>query len=347
MSLGINLAERGYVPDIIARVGIRRLLKQRLRQDTLRTTSDGKSELITEMRQGPLAINTGDANQQHYEVPTKLFEIMLGSRMKYSSAFFQDRDESLDKAEETMLALSCSRAELEDGQNILELGCGWGSLTLYLAEHYPASQITAVSNSATQRIYIETQAARRNLDNISVVTADMNDFSTTVRFDRVMSIEMFEHMRNYQILFQKIANWLKQDGKLFFHIFCHRNMPYFFEAESADDWMAKHFFTGGMMPSFDLPAHFNEELNQEKAWEVNGLHYANTCAAWLKNLDHHKADAIQAITNSDNPDSAVVQFNRWRLFVMACQELFKYEQGTQWHVAHFLFAKAAGTQLRV
>ena len=217
------------------------------------------------------------------------------------------------------------------------------SLGEYLSDEHYSAAFQQDYISATLRIYIETQAARRNLDDISVLTADMSDFSSTDHFDRVMSIEMFEHMRNYQILFQRISSWLKPDGKLFFHIFCHRNMPYFFETASADDWMAKHFFMGGMMPSFDLPAHFNDELNQEGAWEVNGLHYADTCAAWLKNLDRGKADAIEAISRSDNPASAIVQFNRWRLFVMACQELFKYKQGTEWHVAYFVFVKAAAT----
>lgn len=339
MSLGMDLAERGYVPDVFVRLAIRRLLKKRLVQDSVRSTSDGKSELIEEMCDSPIAISTGDANQQHYEVPTDFFQLMLGSRMKYSCALFEDKADALNKAEETMLALCCSRAQLEDGQSILELGCGWGSLSLYLAEHYPSSQITAVSNSATQRTYIETQAASLKLDNLSVITADMNDFSTTGQFDRVMSIEMFEHMRNYQTLFQKISGWLKPDGKLFFHIFCHRDMPYFFETDSKDDWMAKHFFTGGMMPSFDLPAHFNDCLNQEESWVVNGLHYARTCAEWLRNIDIRKPDALNAIARSDNPASEVVQFNRWRMFVMACQELFAYKQGEEWHVAHYLFAK--------
>ena len=341
MSLGIDLAERGYVPDGVVRLSIRRLLRKRLAQDGVRRTPQGKSELINEMCNSPIALSAGDANQQHYEVPTEFFQLMLGARMKYSCALFEDEGDSLDKAEATMLALCCSRAELEDGQSILELGCGWGSLSLYLAEHYPSSQVTAVSNSATQRTYIEAQAARRNLDNLSVITADMNHFSTTDQFDRVMSIEMFEHMRNYQTLFQRISGWLKQDGKLFFHIFCHRDMPYFFETDSKDDWMAKHFFTGGMMPSFDLPAHFNDCLDQEKAWVVNGLHYARTCAEWLRNLDLRKSDAFEAIARSDNPASEVIQFNRWRMFVMACQELFSYRQGKEWHVAHYLFAKTS------
>lgn len=339
MSWAIDLAERGYVPDVIVRLFMRRLLRKRLAQDKIRSTPAGKAELMDEMCKGPIAINTGDANQQHYEVPTGFFQLMLGSRMKYSCAFFEDESDPLDKAEDTMLALCCSRAELNDGQKILELGCGWGSLSLYLAEHYPSSQITAVSNSATQRTYIETQAVSRNLHNLSVITADMNDFSTAEQFDRVMSIEMFEHMRNHQMLFHRISGWLKQDGKLFFHIFCHRDMPYFFETESEDDWMAKHFFTGGMMPSFDLPARFDDHLNQEKSWEVNGSHYASTCEGWLQNLDGRKSEAFDMIARSDNPASKVIQFNRWRMFVMACQELFGYRQGKEWHVAHYLLTR--------
>ena len=338
MSLGINLAEKGYIPDLFVRIAMRRLLRKRLAQEKKRRTSAGKSELIDEMRKAPLAINSEDANEQHYEVPTSFFELMLGPRMKYSCALF-DEEESLEEAEESMLSLCCTRAEVEDGQAILELGCGWGSLSLYLAEHYPRSQVCAVSNSETQRAYIEDQASLRNLENLSVITSDMNDFRTTDQFDRIVSIEMFEHMRNYQLLFQRISGWLKQDGKLFFHIFCHKEMPYFFENESKDDWMAKNFFTGGIMPSFDLPARFNDHLEEEKTWEVNGMHYAKTCRQWLKNIDQMRSQALKVMGHSENPDSEVVLFNRWRMFVMACEELFACNEGKEWHVGHYLFVK--------
>jgi len=344
LSVAISLVERGLIPDIITRSAIKRLIEQRLKQDAENTTVEGKAQFIEEMSRSQLAENTSDANHQHYEVPTAFFKLMLGSHLKYSCALFETESDDLSTAEETMLALSCERAELQDQQSILELGCGWGSLTLFMAKHYPGATITAVSNSTTQREFIEDAALQRGLSNIEVITADMNDFAIDKQFDRVVSIEMFEHMRNHKTLFDRIDNWLKPTGKLFFHIFCHRNMPYFFEPKSDDDWMAKHFFTGGVMPSFDLPQHFETlALKQINAWQVNGMNYAYTCQAWLNNLDNARQAAMEALQASGNPESVTVQLNRWRMFVMACQELFAYSGGDEWFVGHYLFAKSEPT----
>ncbi len=343
MSIAVDLVEKGYIPDFLTRIGIRRLLGDRLNKEKARRAhGTGKSELAQKMSQSPLALNTDDANDQHYEVPASFFKLMLGPRLKYSCALYDEQPDegkrNLQLAEEEMLALSCNRAAIHDGHSILELGCGWGSLSLYMAEKYPASKIVAVSNSASQKDFIMARAQELSLDNLQIITCDMNDFSTTDKFDRVISIEMFEHMRNYKLLFQRISNWLEVEGKLFFHIFCHNNMPYFFEVESESDWMSENFFTGGIMPSFDLPDLFSDDLVVENRWKVNGQHYAKTCQAWLQNLDSKRKEAMDALGQSGNPESLVRQFNRWRMFVMACEELFGYNRGDEWHVGHFLMS---------
>ena len=336
----IEAAERGWIPDGLIRVGMRRLLKKRLVQDRANATPEGKARFTAEMRQSPLAVATDDANSQHYEVPTALFQRMLGPRLKYSAALYPAVDATLSEAEEAMLALTVERAQLAEGQNILELGCGWGSLTLYMAARFPGSKITAVSNSASQKAYIDAEAVKRGFQNISVLTQDMNDFEALGQFDRVISIEMFEHMRNYEALFTRIAAWLKTDGLLFFHIFCHRDQPYFFEDDSNDDWMARHFFTGGLMPSFDLPRRFEGALKERDRWAVNGQHYANTCRDWLTNLDENRRDILRALDEVEHPDTSAVLWQRWRMFVMACQELFAYEGGETWFVGHYLYEQA-------
>jgi len=339
VSISVDLVENGYIPDFLTRVGIRRLLGDRLNKEKARgAAGPGKSKLVEQMSQSPLALNTDDANDQHYEVPASFFKLMLGPRLKYSCALFDEKCNGLTQAEEEMLALSCNRATIVDGQTILELGCGWGSLSLYMAEKFPSSRIVAVSNSASQKDFIMARAREMSLDNLQVITCDMNDFSTTDTFDRVISIEMFEHMRNYKLLFKRISSWLEPDGKLFFHVFCHHNMPYFFEVESESDWMSENFFTGGIMPSFDMPDLFSDDLVVEDRWKVNGLHYAKTCRAWLQNLDSAKKQAMDALALSGNPESLVKQFNRWRMFVMACEELFGYDDGDEWHVGHFLMS---------
>ena len=337
MKTSIQIAEAGLAPDFLTRMGIRRLLKNRLAQNS--NAEDQTRSLLAAMSQGPLAVSTEDANEQHYEVPPDFCVLMLGRRLKYSCAFYEGGATSLDEAELEMLKLTAQRAGLADGQRILELGCGWGSLTLYVAERYPSSEIVAVSNSNLQREYIEAEVKTRGLDNVVVQTADMNEFGTDQRFDRVLSVEMFEHMRNYELLFERIAGWLESDGKLFFHIFCHQNAPYLFTVDSDQDWMAKHFFTGGVMPSYDLPLKFDRHLAIEERWRVSGQNYASTCQDWLNNLDQQKMAALAALASGDHPDPSHRQYHRWRMFVMACQELFAYRGGDEWFVGHYLMSQ--------
>jgi cyclopropane-fatty-acyl-phospholipid synthase len=338
----IRLAESGLLPDFLMRYGMRRLLRQRLREESCHGDIEGQqrrfSELLAQLRQSPIALQTQAANAQHYEVPTDFYLKSLGTHLKYSSCYWPEGVTELDAAEATMLRMTCERAQLADGMQILELGCGWGSLSLWMARHYPRSRVTAVSNSATQKRYIMEQARQRGLANIEVVTADMNDFSTDLKFDRVVSVEMFEHMRNYEKLMAHISRWLRPDGRLFVHIFCHRTLMYPFETEGDDNWMGRHFFTGGLMPAFDTLLHFQERLKIEQRWLVNGVHYQKTLDAWLRKTDQHKDEILKIFTATYGAHQAKVWLQRWRMFYMACSELFGYNRGTEWPVAHYLFA---------
>lgn len=335
----IDLVEKGRVPDVLTRFGIRTLCKQRLKKETNNFKSDtALASLLDSMAGSPLALNTADANEQHYEVPTAFYDLTLGEHKKYSCCLFEPNVHNLSTAEEKMLELSVSRAEVEDGMEILELGCGWGSLTLWLGRHFPNSKITAISNSTTQKAYIDNKASDLGITNIEVVTCDMNDFVTDRTFDRILSIEMFEHMRNYELLFERIAGWLKPDGKLWFHIFCHRTMPYFFQDDGEADWMARNFFTGGIMPSWDLPTQIKSPLALENRWAVNGEHYAKTSRAWLNLLDDNAEAVRRVFDESDDPTDSTILINRWRMFFMAVEELFAYNQGREWFVGHYLFS---------
>jgi len=338
----INLVERGWVPDSLTRMGIRSLLRERAdRQRPASCEQRGveTEALLAEMRLGPIAVATDTANEQHYEVPTAFFETVLGPHLKYSCGYWADGNRDLERSEADMLDLSCQRAELLDGQQILELGCGWGALTLWMAARYPTAQITAVSNSAGQRAFIEDRARERGLNNLSVITADINEFSTEQRFDRVVSLEMFEHMRNWGELTRRVGQWLRPGGKLFIHIFCHRDFPYFFETDGDKDWMARHFFTGGLMPSDELPARFQDHFQLENRWRLNGAHYARTCRAWLEQLDHHRDKVMPIMEETYGEQQAVIWFNRWRLFFMASEEFFGFRAGEEWWVSHYLFVK--------
>ena len=333
-------AERGLIPDPLVRLGIRRMLVERLRSEdrgTAELQARAKAELIERLKRAPIAEATAHANEQHYEVPADLFRLMLGPRLKYSSCYWPTADTTLAEAEDAMLALTCDRAELADGQRILELGCGWGSLTLWMAERYPTSTITAVSNSAGQREFIEAQCAQRSIGNVRVVTADMNDYEDTAQYDRVVSVEMFEHMRNYERLMHRIASWLAPDGKLFVHIFCHRSLAYLYEPSGPNDWMAREFFTGGTMPSEDLLTRFGADLTVEEQWRVCGTHYQRTLEAWLARLDDHRDTAIEVLSASPSDIPAKRRIERWRLFLLACSELFGYRNGTEWWVSHYRF----------
>ncbi len=341
MSL-IDLCERGLLPDALTRLGIRRLSAQRLRDEganDLEAADLRFRRLLDELRRSPIAIETAAANEQHYEVPTRFFELCLGKRLKYSSCYYANGDEDLDQAEEAMLALYGERAELADGQRILELGCGWGSLTLWMAQQYPNARITGVSNSRTQREHILAQAAQRGLANVEIITCDVNQLQLPEhQFDRAVSIEMFEHMRNYQHLLGKVSRWLVPGGKLFVHIFCHRSLMYPFETEGEDNWMGRHFFTGGLMPSADTLLHFQDDLSIEQRWLLSGRHYERTANQWLENQDRHRDEVMAVLTEAYGAAEAARWQQRWRMFWMACAELFGYSGGNEWGVAHYRFS---------
>ena len=339
----IGLAERAWLPDALIRLGIRRLCAQRLREECSADTTlawQRFQSLLSELRGSPLAIHTDAANEQHYELPPRFFELCLGKRLKYSSCYFARGDESLEHGEETMLQLYGERAELADGQDILELGCGWGSLTLWMAQRFPHSRITAVSNSRPQREFIEARCRAAGFDNVRIVTCDVNALDLAAsQFDRVVSIEMFEHMRNYERLMGNIAAWLRPGGKLFVHIFCHRELMYPFETDGDGNWMGRHFFTGGLMPAADTLLWFQRDLRIEQQWRLSGRHYQRTANLWLANQDAHRDEVLDVLRDAYG-DSARVWQQRWRMFWMACAELFGYEKGQQWMVAHYLFDRA-------
>jgi cyclopropane-fatty-acyl-phospholipid synthase len=339
VSAGIALAERGLVPDALVRAGIRALLAERLRGES-EGGAPRQEAFLRSVTSGPVAPLPEKANEQHYELPPAFMKLALGPRMKYSACLYETGRETLAQAEEAMLRLTCERAGLAEGQDILELGCGWGSLTLWMAEQYPASRVTAVSNSAPQRAHITAQARARGLRNVSVITSDMNVFDAPAKYDRVVSVEMFEHMRNYPELLRRVAGWLRPGGKLFVHIFCHKSWAYPFEVDGDDDWMARHFFSGGCMPSEGLLLRFQEHLRHEKMWVVGGEHYERTSNQWLDALDRRRDEALEALRPVYGP-AAGLWLRRWRIFYMACAELFGYAGGTQWRVAHYLFRKPA------
>lgn len=338
----IDFAEKKLLPDPLVRLGIRQLLKQRLQDEMAfdpEQASLRKHACIDMLRSSPIAIETDAANEQHYEVPAEFYQRVLGKHLKYSGCFWDQDCLTLDDAERTMLDLYLERARLQNGQQILELGCGWGSLTLHMAEKLPYAKITAVSNSHSQREHIEKNLRQRGLSNVRVLTCDVNELELDQQFDRVVSVEMFEHMRNYQRLFDKIGQWLRQDGKLFVHIFCHRSVVYPFETEGEDNWMGRYFFTGGLMPSADTLLHFQQQLQIQQQWLLNGKHYQQTAEAWLANTDQHQREIISLFEQVYGADQARVWWQRWRLFFMACAELFGYRDGTEWLVGHYLFSK--------
>lgn len=337
-----RLLESDRIPDRLIRTRIRSLLRQRL-QDETRPTAEAQQqhlmEVIAQLKASPIAIATREANEQHYEVPTDFFRYVMGEHMKYSCCYWDADTRTLTDAERRALEITCARAALANGMDILELGCGWGSLTLFMAAQYPGANITAVSNSATQRAWIEQCCAERGLTNVQVITADMNVFDTERRFDRVVSVEMFEHMRNYQLLLQKIHTWLKPDGRLFVHIFTHRDITYFFDVVDERDWMSKYFFTGGVMPSDDLLFYFNDHMTVCDHWHWDGTHYGKTAEAWLVNQDAHRKEIMPILEQTYGRDQAVKWWVYWRIFFMACAELWNYRAGKEWFVSHYLFKK--------
>jgi cyclopropane-fatty-acyl-phospholipid synthase len=341
-NLAVDWTERGWMPDVLIRQGIRMLLKRRLDEiaaEDCEQMAFNCEKFVKQLDNAAIAPVPDKANEQHYEVPAAFFSEVLGRHGKYSSCYWAPGTTSLDDAEAEALRVTCERAGLEDGMSILELGCGWGSLTLWMADEYPNAKITAVSNSSSQRAHISREALRRGITNVEVITSDMNEFSTDKRFHRVVSVEMFEHMRNYRELFRRVHSWLSPEGRFFMHIFCHRTTPYEFVEANDDDWMSRHFFSGGIMPSEDLPLRFQDDLKIRNTWRWSGEHYEKTANAWLKNMDLRRDKVWSILSDTYGEQNAMQWWMRWRVFFMACAELFGYQNGQQWWVAHYCFER--------
>lgn len=342
MKLSMSLVEKGLLPDPVIRHGIRRLLAQRLSEEDCGDPELQQAQLmrlVEQLQHAPVAIETTAANAQHYEVPAAFYQQVLGKHLKYSSGYYPPGVTDLDTAETGMLHLTAERAQLSDGHRILELGCGWGSLSLFMAARYPRSHITGVSNSHSQREFILAQARARGLSNLDIITCDVNVLQLAeAQFDRVVSVEMFEHLRNYPVLLQRIASWLRPGGMLFVHIFTHREYAYPFEVRDDSDWMAKYFFTGGIMPSDDLLLYFQDDLKLHHHWQLSGQHYQKTAEAWLANMDAHR-EQIMPVFMQTYGAHASRWWHYWRVFFMSCAELWGYRQGREWRVSHYLFAK--------
>jgi len=341
--LGIEVAERVALPDAVLRAAIRRRVGRRIRRESrggVEAQSERLRALIADSDRGQIAAATDSANLQHYEVPAEFFALCLGPRRKYSCALWTDGVHDLATAEQAMLAVYAQRAELRDGHEIPDLGCGWGSLTLWLAERFPSSTVTGVSSSASQRAYIERVAGERGLTNVRVVTADVNAFVPDRSFDRIMSVEMFEHVRNHRALLARVASWLRPDGRLFVHVFAHRTLAFRFDAQSRSDWIGRHFFTGGTMPSDDLLPRVADDLTLLDQWRVSGTHYARTARAWLEGLDANRDAARAVLAEHVGPRHAGRQLRRWRLFFLSCEGLWGYDDGNQFIVSHYLFRRA-------
>ncbi len=339
-----------YIPDFIIRSFIRNYCQKRINecsQGGIEVEIQRKNLWHKHIKNSPLAIETNAANDQHYELPPEFFQLCLGKHRKYSSALWLQETSSLDEAEKLMLEKSMERANLKDGQKVLELGCGWGSLSFAMAKKFPKSYFTVVSNSYSQRININERAKLMGIQNIKVITCDMNKFNTNENYyDRILSVEMFEHMRNWENLMKKISLWLNDSGKFFVHIFTHRNYGYSYEIKDHTDWMSKYFFTGGQMPSIDQFSYFQDHLKIEEHWAVNGKNYQATSEAWLNNMDKNKKE-IMGIFKNTYGKSASLWFTRWRIFYMSCAELFGYKNGNEWFVSHYLLSKREKTSKEI
>ena len=332
ISFGIYLAERGLIPDSLLRIFIKQFSLSRLSEAN---NEEAKQSVINSLKNGPIAENTIDANEQHYEVPADYFKAVLGPRLKYSCCWFEDESSTLGEAEIKMMESYTERAKIEDGQTILDLGCGWGSLSLFLAERFPNSVIHSVSNSSDQIEHIRNIAKEKGFENLNPEVQDVNSLNLNRQFDRVVSIEMFEHMRNYEALLQKVKHLLKPDGLLFIHIFCHKETAYLYEESGEKDWMTRNFFRGGIMPSHDIFSHFNE-FDVKEIWKVNGTQYTRTLDEWLKIHDQSKKKIMNIF--QDHYQNPSIHFYRWRLFYIACSEFFSINKGEEWFVSHYLLS---------
>ncbi len=337
-----RLLETNLIPDFMIRAGIRGMLKQKLNTESAGDWEAQQAKVqafVNELKRSPIAIETAAANTQHYEVPTEFFRLVLGPRLKYSCAYWRSDTPDLKAAEEVMLKLCCERAQLQNGMRILELGCGWGSLSLWMAEQYPDSSIVGVSNSSTQKAWIDAQAQARGLRNLEIITADMVHFDTDREFDRVVSVEMFEHMKNYELLMEKVSRWLAPQGQLFVHIFTHHTFAYHYEDTDGTDWMTRYFFTGGTMPSNHLLLYFQKHMLIDEHWVVNGQHYEKTANAWVDNMYRHRAQIETILADTYGAEQVTKWWVYWKVFFLACAELWGYQHGQQWFVSHYRFQK--------
>jgi cyclopropane-fatty-acyl-phospholipid synthase len=338
----VDWTETGLVPDSVIRAGIRRLLDRKLKEIHVTDVEKAaiiKNRFVQMMGESPIALVPHLANEQHYEVPAAFYSEVLGRNRKYSCCYWPTGVNDLDAAEDAALQVTAERAGIEDGMKVLDLGCGWGSLSLWIAEHFPKASVTSVSNSRSQRDYIVRAAENRGIENIEVHVCDMNDFAAPGTYDRIVSVEMFEHMRNYPELFRRISNWLEPDGRFFMHIFCHRTTPYEYIDRGPSDWMSRHFFSGGIMPSADLPMRIGGDLTVERHWQWNGDHYARTLRAWLDKMDARKGAVMPILEDTYGKDQADRWRMRWRIFFMACEELFACNGGREWYVSHYLLKR--------
>ena len=329
----LHLTERGFIPDFLIKKAALFLSNRRLAESDI---GKNKEKVIKLLSDGVVAEKTVDANDQHYEVPPEFFRKVLGRKLKYSCSLFENQC-SLDEAEEKMLDLYLERADILDGQEILDLGCGWGSFSLYAAAKFPTSNITSVSNSFDQINFINNEAKKRNLQNIKAIKMDVNNLNLEKQFDRIISIEMFEHLRNYKSILASLSNLLSDNGKVLIHIFCNKEITYLYEVRHDLDWMTKYFFLGGIMPSKDIFSYFDEDLIVKKQWNVNGIHYSKTSKGWLRNHYKNKREIMDIF--SDHYDDPVIWFNRWRVFFLTCEVFFAMNEGDEYFVSHYLFEK--------